>query len=284
MDKKGSKNKILRIVGILCIIGMIAALVLFFSNWMRDRNEMRAQAEEQEQISQALNASAGETRTEDASDAGTTSEESTINRAVTDAREINPDVLAILEYGDNITQYVLQTDDNDYYLEHDYRKNYSESGAAFLDARCYVEPRSRQWMIHGHNMRSGAVFGELNSFLKLDYLRKYPLIYLTLESDDEVYVPYAVLDVNVDTSASNYFKITEFDFETDEEFTAFTNYYIENSYYDIPVDVTPEDELLTLSTCSYVYSDSRLLIACRKLRADETPEEMAELIAAAAKK
>ena len=43
------------------------------------------------------------------------------------------------------------------------------------------------------------------------------------------------------------------------------------------VDGHEDDELIVLITCSYNFINSRHLLFCRRLRADETPEQMQAL-------
>ena len=192
--------------------------------------------------------------------------------------EVGTDCVAILNVGGEIQEYVTQTDDNDFYLHHNAYGREDVNGSAFFDSRCSFFPQDDQIIIHGHNMKGGAVFGRLNNYRELGYLQNHPLITLKTLFGTDYYVPYAITDINVDSGADNYFLVIEWDFEP-EEFEHFTGYLKEKSYYSIPVEAEFGDKLLTLSTCSYVYSDSRLLICARKLRADETPEEMAGLVA-----
>ncbi len=191
--------------------------------------------------------------------------------------EISPDVAAILNVGGEIQEYVAQTTDNDFYLTHNVYGGEDVNGAAFLDSRCSFFPQDDQIMIHGHNMKGGAVFGRLNNYRDISYLLNHPLITLETLAGTDYYVPYAITDVNVDMEAENYFLTIVWKFDPDS-FETFTGSLIGKSYYDIPVDVQYSDRLLTLSTCSYVYSDSRLLICARKLREDETPEAMSALV------
>lgn len=278
--KGGTQNqkKILPAVSIVCLIGLLVVAALFVLRWTDDLKEKQKAAELRENIeSVRINVEqANETDDTENETAGEVTPE--ILPEMAQALEINTDIMGILEVGADTCLYVTKGEDNDFYLNHNYMREEDEAGAAFLDARCQIEPRDTHWIIHGHDMMNGTIFGQLKDFRDLEYLKNNPLVYLTLTYKKEIYVPYAILDVNVDQSADNYFKITEWNFETNEEFEAYTGYFKANSYFNIPVDVVPEDELLTLSTCSYVYSDSRLLIACRKLRENETEEGMKALI------
>ena len=192
--------------------------------------------------------------------------------------EVGEDCVAILNVGGEIQEYVTQTTDNDFYLHHNAYGGEDVNGSAFFDSRCTFFPQDDQVIIHGHNMKGGAVFGRLNNYRDVAYLQNHPLITLETLGGVEYYVPYAITDVNVDMGADKYFLEIVWDFEP-ESFDHYTGYLKEKSYYTIPVDVKYGDKLLTLSTCSYVYSDSRLVICARKLRPGETPEQMSSLVA-----
>ena len=191
--------------------------------------------------------------------------------------EVSGECAAILNVGGEIIEYVTQTRDNDFYLTHNAYGGDDVNGAAFFDARCSFFPQDDQIIIHGHNMKGGAVFGRLNNYRDVGYLQNHPLITLKTLKGTDYYVPYAITDVNVDPEAGNYFLEVVWKFDP-ESFADYTGYLKEKSYYSIPVDVEFGDRLLTLSTCSYVYSDSRLVICARKLRNGETPEEMSTLV------
>jgi len=194
--------------------------------------------------------------------------------------QYNEDIAAILNVGGEIERYVLDPPDNDYYLTHNEYREESINGAVFFDARCRYFPADTQVMIHGHNMKTGDVFGAINRYRSLSYLQEHPLTTLETLAGTRYYVPYAICDVNVDETADNYFLTIRWRF-TPETFEEYTSYLIGESCYDIPVDVTYSDDLLTLSTCSYGYSEGRFLICLRRLRDDETPEQMSALVAAA---
>ncbi len=199
--------------------------------------------------------------------------------AVVQAQEqVNEECVGILNVGGDIEEYVTQTTDNDFYLTHNAYGEEDVNGSVFIDSRCNFFPRDHHVIIHGHNMKGGAVFGRLNNYRDIDYFRTHPLITLKTLAGVEYYVPYAITDINVDMEADNYFLEIVWNFDP-ENFAEFTGSLKGKSYYNIPVDVKFSDQLLTLSTCSYVYSDSRLVICARKLRDTETPDEMTALAA-----
>ena len=182
---------------------------------------------------------------------------------VAEGQAINPDVIGILEWGDGEKLYVLQDDDNDYYLHHDMYYNYSQNGSLFIDTRCTLDPPDQNWIIYGHNMKTGAMFGRLSRYRDPSFVEAHPYVVLTLLHEKLWYEPIACLDIEADETSWRYFKATEFNFDTDEEYYAYMHYIRDNAAYDIWQDVTPEDRTLVLSTCSYVYNNSRFMVVCR---------------------
>ena len=92
---------------------------------------------------------------------------------------------------------------------------------------------------------------------------------------------FAAFNASMNTDESSYFDVARYDFATEAEFQAYLDEVRERSMYDIPVDVSYEDELLTLVTCSYHQDNGRFLLFTRKLRANETAESVSALVAQA---
>lgn len=193
------------------------------------------------------------------------------------AHAAGANVVGILEAGPDIALYVAQGADNDYYLTHNVSGEASSGGAAFLDARCQLSPRSQHLMIHGHNMRSGVVFGNLDAYEDPAFVKANPLVYWETDDGMEVYVPYAIAKISVDTSEVHYFKMTNWDFDSDTAFLEFADGLRARSVMQLPTSVVPGDALLSLVTCGYDYDNGRLVVALRRLREDETEQQIVEL-------
>jgi len=179
--------------------------------------------------------------------------------------EVNGDVKGVLEWGDGEKLYVLQDHDNDFYLHHDEYGAYSQNGSLFFDARNTLEPPDRNWLIYGHNMKSGAMFGRLYRYRERSFVEAHPYVVLTLLHERLYYEPIAVLDIETDESSRRYFRLWEFNFETDDDFYEYMHYFRDNAAYDIWQEPEPGDRILILVTCSYVYNNSRLIVVCRQV-------------------
>ena len=66
----------------------------------------------------------------------------------------NSDIIGWLEIeGTNVNYPVLQGKDNDYYMTHNYKKEYSKEGSLFLDKDYDWKIPSTNLLIYGHNNR-----------------------------------------------------------------------------------------------------------------------------------
>lgn len=82
-------------------------------------------------------------------------------------QKINPDVLGWLNiYGTNIDYPLVQTTDNDTYLNKNAKKEDSVTGALFLDYRSSPNFDDFNTIIHGHHMENGVMFGDIDKFVK----------------------------------------------------------------------------------------------------------------------
>ena len=194
--------------------------------------------------------------------------------------EINPDTVGWLQVGKIIDMPVVQRD-NDYYLHHSFLGESVYEGTIFLDEDCSIWPRDEHLVLYGHNMRNGSIFGNLDRFRDLRYLKANSIVSFDTIYEEGLYVVIGVFDISAETEDIDYIDILLFNFE-EEEFSDFIREVRERSFYDIPVDVRYGDRLLTLVTCSYSLYDGRLLVMLREIRPDEDPQEIAEAMQAAA--
>lgn len=180
----------------------------------------------------------------------------------------------------NISYPVVYSGDNDFYLEHDFYKNYNKNGTLFFDERnVYTldSAKNKVSIIYGHNMISGQMFAHLNSFLNgVSYAKAAPAMQLDTFFGREEYKVFAVALIDADASAATSFNYLRTSFSNDLDFLYYINEIRARSLYDYDsVTVNEDDELLVLSTCtneSQVYlEDGRLAVFARKVRVGEKP-------------
>ena len=203
--------------------------------------------------------------------------------------EQNPHVVGWLSAGEDIDYPVVQFD-NEFYLDHDYYGKEDNNGTLFINAANRLNPRDDILLIHGHNMKSGAMFGDLDAFREYDYLCKYPTItFRTIwDAEDVYYVPVAAFDASMDPDANGYFNIGRIRFDADvpvdenmaagsSELDEYIAQVRELSFWDSPVEAGSADEYIALITCSYSHDNGRMVMMCRKLREGETPDSVREI-------
>ena len=195
----------------------------------------------------------------------------------------NPDTVGWLHASDSIDFAVVQRD-NEYYLTHNFFGEDSAEGAAFMDVGNSIAPLDEHLLIHGHNMRNGTVFGDLDEFRNLDFVKANAVASFNTIYADAQYVVFAVFDISATPGDERFMQMQTFNFESDEEFSAFVADAKSRSAFDIPVDVQRGDRLLSLVTCSYGGDNDRLVVMFRALRDGETAEAAAAQVAQAAEK
>ncbi len=166
--------------------------------------------------------------------------------------------------------------DNEFYLNHDVNGKANSYGSLFLDERCNVNPASctQNQIIYGHNMRYGAMFGTLDEYRKINYYKEHPVITFDSLWEHREYKIFAIMITNDTTDDTFGYSFTPYrnDFVNQEDFLLWTEYCKQRSLFDTTVDVLPEDEVITLSTCCYDFNEARFIIVARRVRENESSE------------
>lgn len=206
----------------------------------------------------------------------------------------NTDVVGWLKAGETIDYPVVQRD-NEWYMTHNFFGQEDRNGTLFVNANNQLNPRDDVILIHGHNMKNGDMFGSLLDFREEAYMRAHPLVFFdeAYSKAQDCYVAVAGFDASMLPENKRYFDITQILFENDpgaagvkprqsSDFQRYLDEIAQRSYWKSPVEVTPDDPLLMLITCSYEQEDGRFVLVCRRLRDNETPEELLKQIQAVA--
>jgi len=180
----------------------------------------------------------------------------------------NSDIVGWLEIeGTKINYPVLQTDDNDFYMTRDYKKEYSREGSLFLDKDYDWTIPSSNLLIYGHNkIGSTEMFADLIKYKKQDFYNEHKTIrFTTAEEDAEYEIISVFLSRVYYKSEKNVFRYYFFiNAETEEEFMDYVNNVKIASLYPIEATAKYGDQLITLSTCEYSQEDGRLAVVARK--------------------
>lgn len=153
---------------------------------------------------------------------------------------------------------VVQSADNDFYLNKSFDRSYSVNGWVYADYRCDMDNlrSNRNTIIYAH-ARSYLMFGGLR-FLntKTQWLEDgyNHFIYINTPTERTVWQVFAWYET---TTEFNYIDTY---FENDQEYVAFLNTIQSKNTVDAfkSFTFTAEDRILTLSTCKGVNSDARV--------------------------
>lgn len=196
--------------------------------------------------------------------------------------DMNPDVVGYITIPNTpISNPVMQSGDNEKYLDKNINGEQSRAGELFLDYRNNFDrvvngklsiANSDNLVIYGHNMKNDEMFGSLKYYQRnYSYYNEHPVIYLNSNYECYTYkiFSYFILDA-FDDSETAYDCWNKFDFDGEEDFYNFVNEAKKRSFGLNDVDVKYGDKILTLSTCNTVLGDrGRLIVMGRLLRDGE---------------
>ena len=185
---------------------------------------------------------------------------------VRELKKENPDIVGWIEIeGTKISYPVLQGEDNEYYLNHNYKNEKTANGSIFLNKDYDWNVPSTNLLIYGHNMKNGEMFTDLLKYASESYYIDHPIIRLTTENDDSEYEIFSVFRSKVfNKSETNVFKYYNFlNAENEEEYNDFVENAKKVSLYDTNITSNYNESLITLITCSYHIEDGRFVVIGR---------------------
>lgn len=151
---------------------------------------------------------------------------------------------------DRINYIMVQSADNDYYLDHDFYKNPQKAGAIYGDFRISRNvDENFNTIVYGHNMGDQSMFGPLlyfgGSFDKFNS----GTIEISTWDGTYVYEIFSVYETYPDSRGFN-FSYIKTDFASEEEYVAFLEELKSKSAFEKDVKLTADSRIVTLSTCT----------------------------------
>lgn len=198
----------------------------------------------------------------------------------------NPDTRAWVSItGTMLNNVVVQSTDNEYYLNHDFFGENSVSGTVFSTYRNdWNDPNDKNKILFGHNMENGDCFAYVMHYVPDDkyaeplaFYKTHPTIQMATPSGgNAVYKIFAGIIVNTEPQYGEVFDyITKTRFDGADDFNSYIIEIMDRSWFFTDVDLTYGDELLTLSTCYWPIRrdvDTRWVLFARKVRPGESEE------------
>lgn len=174
-----------------------------------------------------------------------------------DLKSINPDVKAwITVEGTHIDYPVVQGKDNMEYINKDVYGNFAFSGAVFLDSRLKDDFSNPYNLLYAHHMEKGAMFGDLEKFLKKDFFDHHKKGQLITE---EGYYEIDFFEViEADGYDGTVFNPSYIENTSDRD--ALLSYIGEKAIQKRDIKIDPEDKIIGLSTCTSTKTNGRTIL------------------------
>ncbi|MEK3915524.1 class B sortase [Paenibacillus sp. FSL H7-0331] len=171
--------------------------------------------------------------------------------------DVNTDTVGWLNIaGTSVDDPIVQAQDNDYYLDRNYKKEASRSGSIFMDYRNTIMANDMNTILYGHRMKNGSMFGALKAYGDRDFFDNHRTFRY-----DTLYKSY---DVEI---FSFYYTTTDFNyietaFSDDTDYLSFLHSIQNKSIYQTDTVLNELEPILTLSTCDYTLDavEGRLVI------------------------
>ena len=181
---------------------------------------------------------------------------------------INSDVVGWIRFDNpaRINYPIVKGDSNQYYLNHDWQKNYLVAGSIFMHKTNDREFADQNTILYGHRMRGGSMFGGITEYTSQEFLDNNPYFYVyTPDGKTRTYeiVAYAEVEDGSDAYLTR--------FKTGDERTAHYDFILKHAKTKRDVALTEYDTTMLLSSCaSYGYYNRMVLLG--KLISIETEE------------
>lgn len=175
-------------------------------------------------------------------------------------KKINPDIIAWIEIPDTPVDYpvVMAKDNNDYYLTHNVKGEYSQYGSIFTDFRLYGAPmQQKNCIIYGHNMGrwTDVMFSSLMEYRNQEYYDKHKIINIYTEKGKTEYKIISIMEVSNSSYAYN------LTFELEKEYREWVKKCVSDSMVECNTEYLSNiNRVATLSTCTY--GSSKLVLIC----------------------
>lgn len=179
----------------------------------------------------------------------------------------NKRLIGWLKIDDTKIDYpVMQTTNNEYFLNHNINQQTDRNGALFLDKDCDVLAPSTNLIIYGHHMKSGNMFGTLDKYSSEEYYKEHPVIQFDSIYEKGTYEIMYVFRSRIYNEEDVVFKYYQFiDALSQQEFDSNMQEMAAMSLYDTGVTASYGDHLLTLSTCDYYVDDGRFVVVAKRI-------------------
>lgn len=250
-------RKIINIILVAIIIVCLSIIGYKYYNYNKD-DKLNSEIQDLQPVineaSDSDNNSSGENDGQDQSKEG-----NYVNSAnEEELKSINSDYKMWIQIENtNINYPVVQGSDNDYYLKHNFRKESNISGTVFVESANDID-NDKNIILYGHNMRNGTMFNNITNYKEESFFNEDNKISIIMNNTLYEYEVFSVYVKNVNEVN------LAIGFANEDEFINYAYNEADESLYKKDVDFSAEDNLITLVTCSYEFTDARTIVVARR--------------------
>lgn len=181
---------------------------------------------------------------------------------------INPDITGWISIADTeINNPVCQTDNNSFYLNHNFKRKSSRYGSLFFTKESSVTSNviTQNTVIYGKNAKNGTMFGGLKDLKDLSYISEKNIINLTTLYGKSTYRIFSVM-ILADSPGANGsdFNYSKTSFTDQDDFKLWIAEVKQRSLFNIIANITYTSQFLTLVTESTEFDGAKLVIVAQK--------------------
>lgn len=178
--------------------------------------------------------------------------------------EMNSDTIGWIRFypePEIINYPVVQGNDNDLYLHKTFSSNENTLGAIFLDVNCKDDFTGQNSIIYGHRMKDGSMFRKLEEYQEQSFWEENPYFYIYTPDGKEI--TYHIYSAGIVADNAKTYTVS---FTNDAEYQSYVDYTMSTADYDTGIEVTTDDQIITLSTCTSAGDDYRFVVHGVKIR------------------
>ena len=184
-------------------------------------------------------------------------------------KKINPDTVGWIRFDPEphqINYPIVQGTDNSLYLNKTFSANENTVGAIFMNKDNTPDFSDKNTIIFGHRMNDDSMFHDLAKYEDKSFWEANPNFYIYTPDGREI--TYKIFAAGVINEVSDAY-LTDFAGEED------VNRFLEatrQSAYETGIEVSEEDYIVTLSTCTKASNDERMVVRGVKVSEIKTKE------------
>ena len=184
----------------------------------------------------------------------------------------NPDCYGWIQVkGTRINYPVMWTPkEPEFYIRRNFKKQPTIAGVPFMDANSKLGV-TKNYMIYGHHIKAGTMFGDLEKFEDKDFWKKHKTFtfdeYRKGKQITGKYKIMAAFHTKIYPEKSKAFKYYNYaGITTNSDYDKYVKGIKSISEYDTGILPKNREQLVTLSTCAYHTDDGRFVIVGTKIK------------------